>query len=69
MIELLLGIGLCIVMARIASADNQSAILWGCITGVVCLGSLLLPWPYLRFLIAGVLVFITMIAVKALRNR
>ncbi len=70
MIEILLGIGLCVVMARIASADDQSAILWGSITAALCLACLLLiPWPFVRFLIAGALAFLGLIASKALRSR
>ncbi len=47
------GIGVCVMMGRIASEENRSAIIWFCITFLLCFASVLLPIPYLRFLIAG----------------
>ena len=68
MIEIVLGIALCVLMAKIADADGQSAFLWGGVTLVLCLLSLLIPIPFLRFLMAGVVAFIAMLAVKMARK-
>ncbi len=66
MLEIALGIGLCVSMAKIASADGRNGFLWGLITFGLCAASWLIPIPYLRMLIAGIVVFIAMIAVKVI---
>jgi hypothetical protein len=68
--ELILGIVLCFAMAKIASADDQSGILWGVLTFVILLGcGMLIPWPFVRVLIAGAVTFVAMIAWKAVADR
>ena len=69
MFEILLIVGVISIMAKIANADDQSAILWGVVTGGLCLLSLLIPIPFGRILIAGVLAFVLMMGYKAIRGR
>ena len=68
MIEIVLGIALCVVMGKIASADNQSPWVWGIVTFVLCAASLLIPLPFLRIGIAGAATFIGMIVYKSVRR-
>ncbi len=58
MLELAVGIGLCVIMFRIAAASNRSGVTWFGITFVGCALSLFIPLPYLRFLIVGVVVLL-----------
>ena len=62
--EVLMGIMLCVVMGGIATADNRSGIIWGFLTALLCAVSLLIPLPFLRFLIAGLACFSLMILAK-----
>ena len=64
MLELILGIGVCVTMGKIASTDNQSATIWFVLTFVLCVLSLFIPLPYLRFLAAGFAAFVAMIGYK-----
>lgn len=64
MFEYILLIGICVVMAKIASADDQSGMTWFFVTFFLCMGSLLIPLPFIRLLIAGVLSFAAMIGYK-----
>lgn len=66
MFELLLVIASCVAMAKIASADNKSGIIWGCITFGLCLASGLIPLPFVRVFIAFVVSFILMTASNAI---
>jgi hypothetical protein len=68
MFEIGLGLALCVLMGKIADVDGQSALLWGAITFLLCLASLLIPIPHARFLIAGVVAFTAMIVVKMIRK-
>ncbi|MCI0462585.1 MAG: hypothetical protein L0Z62_37015 [Gemmataceae bacterium] len=68
MFEILLGIAVCALMGKVADADGQPAFLWGGITFLLCLASLVLPIPYMRFLLAGVVAFVAMITVKMARR-
>ena len=52
MLEIALLIGAVIIMAKIASAEDRSAFLWGLITLVICGVSLIIPLPFIRILIA-----------------
>jgi hypothetical protein len=68
--EFILGIVMCFAVAKIASADDQSGILWGILAFVILLGScMVIPWPFVRVLIAGVAAFVAMIAWKAIADR
>ena len=65
MLEILLGIGVCISMAKIADADDQSATIWFCVTFALCvLSALVIPLPFIRFMIAGAAAFGLMIGYK-----
>lgn len=68
MLELFLGIGVCVLMGKIATADNLSAPIWFVITFVLCVLSLFMPLPYLRFLAAGFVAFVSMIGYKMATN-
>jgi hypothetical protein len=67
-IEIILAIGLCVVMGKIADADGRSGFLWGGITAALCVACLFIPIPYARFLLAGVVAFVAMIVVKMIRK-
>ena len=64
MFEIVLGIGVCVVVAMIARADERSPVIWFCITFALCLASIFIPIPFLRFLIAGFISFVIMIVWK-----
>ena len=64
MFELVLALGVCVLMAKIASADDQSAIIWFCVTFAFCVAATLIPLPFLRFMIAGLVSFAAMIGYK-----
>ncbi|GEM_PF-1363612 len=64
MLEILLAFLLVAVMAKVADSDNMSAIIWGCVTFLVCLGCLFIPIPFLRLGIAIIIVFAAMTGYK-----
>ncbi|WP_106381207.1 hypothetical protein [Abditibacterium utsteinense] len=57
MYELLLAIAASVAMGRLAEKDGHSNAVWGIITFVLCLFSLLIPIPFLRIGIACAVVF------------
>jgi hypothetical protein len=69
MLELALIGGVVAIMAKIANYDDRSAILWGVITAVLCVASLLIPLPLARVLIAGLVAFVLMLVTKAIIGR
>ena len=69
MIEVGLGIAACFAVAKVASVENESGIIWGAITFLLCAVSLLVPLPFLRIFIAGLLAFVLMIVYKMTRGR
>jgi hypothetical protein len=57
-------------MAKVASADEQSPVLWGGLTaGMIMVSFLLIPWPFARVGIAFTLVLVGMFMYKVLANR
>ncbi|MBI1336473.1 MAG: hypothetical protein GC164_05875 [Phycisphaera sp.] len=69
MLEIILGIGACVVMAKVASADDQSGVLWFFVTFALCIGALFIPLPFIRMLIAGIVAFVAMVGYKVMTNR
>lgn len=69
MIELGLGIAACVSIYKIAEADDESGLLWGAVTALLCYLSLSLPLPFLRMLLAAVAAFVLMIVFKVIRDR
>ncbi len=69
MLEIIM-MGVCVVgMFRVAENDNESGILWGGVTALLCiLGVMFVPLPYARELIAFGLAFLLLIAYKVLRK-
>lgn len=61
MFELVLAIGGCVVMGRIADYENRSALTWGGVTALLCIGGFFLPIPFLRTILALVAAFVLMI--------
>ena len=61
MLEIILIIGISVMMGRLAGSEGKSGALWGFATFGVCMGSLLIPLPFLRVLISGAAVFVAMI--------
>jgi hypothetical protein len=69
MLEILVAIAAIVAMARIASADGHSALLWGLITFGLCAACLLIPLPLIRVGIAFGLALLAMFAYKIVANR
>lgn len=66
MFELLLGIGVCVVIAKIADGENLSGALWFSVAFLCCCAAIFIPLPYLRFLIAGAAAFGMMIVYRVI---
>ncbi len=66
MFEWLMVLALCVFMYRVAVHENTSGWLWALITFVLCIGSLYIPLPFLRVLIAGGAAFGAMFVFKLL---
>ena len=68
--ELVVAILAIVAMAKIASADDQSPIIWGSVT-LLLLGACiaLIPLPFIRVGIAAVAAFVAMIGYKVVANR
>ncbi len=69
MFEIILGVFMCVTMGKIASADDQSGVVWGFITFAFCLIAMLIPLPFIRLGIAGVGAFATLMAYKMIGKR
>lgn len=69
MLELVLAIGGCVVMGKIAAVEDDSALAWGGITFLICIGSMFVPLPYVRILGAMFVSFVLMIVVRLIRDR
>ena len=69
MLEIIVGIAAIVAMAKIADADDQSALLWGLITFALIVASLMLiPLPLIRVGIAFVVAIIAMIIYKVVKR-
>jgi hypothetical protein len=70
MIELFAGFMLILSMVKIADHDNQSPLLWGIVTFLITAACIsLIPIPFIRIGIAGLLVFVGMIGYKTIADR
>ena len=58
-----------LLMAKIASSEDMSAVLWFCITFALCIGSMLIPIPVGRMVIALIVSFGLMIGAKIIADR
>jgi hypothetical protein len=58
-----------VLVVKVAVADDQSGVLWGGVAVGLCVLTLFVPLPFLRFLIAGALAFGLMIAHRVVTNR
>lgn len=67
-LEIALIIGTCVIMSRIAEADDESGIIWGSVTFLLCLAGMLVPLPFLRVFVAGVVAFVLMLVYKIIRK-
>jgi hypothetical protein len=57
-------------VAKVASADDQSPIIWGGVAaGLIILSLFLIPWPFIRVGIAWILAFAAMFTYKVVANR
>ncbi|MEM0914738.1 MAG: hypothetical protein AAGB29_12775 [Planctomycetota bacterium] len=68
MIEIVMIIAACVLMWRVAAADDHSPIIWMVVTLGICLAALLIPLPFIRIIIAVIVAFGVMIAVKAVKG-
>jgi chromate transport protein ChrA len=69
MLELIVVALVVAATCKIASADNQSPIIWGSVTLLFCFGCFLIPMPFLRVGLAFILAFVAMIGYKTVANR
>ena len=70
MLELIVGILAISAVVKIASADGQSGLLWGLVTfGLIVACMMLVPLPFLRVGLAGVLALVAMFGYKVVANR
>ncbi len=59
-----------IAMAKIASLENRSAVLWGTITFLVCLACAhTIPWPFLNIFIGLIASYLAMFLCNILFTR
>jgi hypothetical protein len=68
MLELIVLVGVCVAIGKIASADNKSGFLWGMVALGICILSMAIPLPFVRLLIAGVVTFVLMTVVNMVRS-
>jgi hypothetical protein len=68
-LELIVGVMAVVAMGKIASADNQSPILWGSVTLLFVIGCMFIPMPFLRVGLAFILAFVAMIGFKVMASR
>ena len=62
MIEIIMFACVVVIAVRVALMENMSGLLWGVIAVAACVGCIMLPWPYLRCLVAlGVMVVAFMV--------
>ena len=69
MLELAMIVAAVVAMVRIASADDQSPLIWGLVTFGICVLCLGIPLPLIRVGIALVLSFLAMTLYKVVANR
>lgn len=70
MIELALAIGAVVMMAKVASNDNESAVLWGVVTAALAaLFLFTVQLPFLRVLFAIIASFVLMTVFKTIRDK
>ena len=69
MLEIMMGIAVVVLMAKIATLDDQSSILWGSITFGLCVASMWLPLPFFRMIGAGVASFVLMFIYKLITRQ
>jgi hypothetical protein len=59
-LEIGFGVVVCVVMAWVADVDNHSPLAWAGVTLFLCLASLAIPIPILRFFLAGLVTVVVM---------
>ncbi len=70
MLEIIAAIAAIVVIVKLASNDGLSPWLWGGIMLLLAFASIvLIPLPYLRILIAGIVTFCAMIGYKVAYNK
>ena len=67
MLEIVMIIGAVVFMARVADAENRSAMAWGGLTLLICLASMVIPLAGIRIVIAVVVSFVAMMVAKAVK--
>ena len=69
MLELFVAVMAVVAVCKIASADDQSPVIWGALTLVLVFGSFFIPMPFLRVGLAFVVAIVAMIGYKVVANR
>ncbi len=64
MFELIMLVAASIAFGRMAEQDRGEGLKWGLITAAICLVSFLLPFPFLRMLVAIGIAFVAMTVSK-----
>jgi hypothetical protein len=62
--EAIMSFALIVAVVRMAQLEEESALLWGTAAVLACFLCRLLPFPYIRVLVAGVAVYVAMTAYK-----
>lgn len=68
MLEIALMVAASLIVGVIAVAEERSLALWGGLTFLFCLLSLIIPLPYLRIIVAGILSNVVMTVANAKRE-
>ncbi|MBL8880952.1 MAG: hypothetical protein JNG88_17700 [Phycisphaerales bacterium] len=70
MLEWVLVLAVCIGVGRMASSEGLSGVLFGSLTFLICLGLIVvMPFPFLRILLAGALGFVGLIVYRVALNK
>jgi hypothetical protein len=69
MIELVMAVAVVVAMVKIADIENQSSLIWGAVAVGMVVLCFMIPMPFLRVVVAGVLSYVAMFIYKVAANR
>ena len=68
MLEIILMVAVCVLMAKVAVNSDEIGPVWGGITAGICVVCLfVIPWPFARVLLAAIVAFAAL-TVKKVRE-
>jgi len=68
MLGIIMIIASVIAMAKIASMEGRSPVIWGAVTMAICFASLIIPIPLVNIFIGFIASFIVMFVVKMMQG-